>query len=53
MNNITKWVKEQYETYELEEIVKYGCVSGCASGMLYYFETVEFYDKFTNEIWDI
>lgn len=51
--NIKQWVQEQYETDELMDIVEHGCVSGCASGMVYYFETEEFYDKFKDEIWDM
>lgn len=50
--NMKQWVKAQYEINELEEIVKHGCVSGCASGMVYYFETEEFYNKFQDDIWD-
>ncbi len=46
-----EWVQNQYEVEELKDIVEHGCISGCASGMIYYFETEEFYNKFKDEIW--
>lgn len=52
MNNLTKWVKEQYEHNELQDIINHGCVSGCAHGLVYYNETSAFYEKFNDEIWD-
>ena len=50
---IKEWVREQYDNDELRNIADHGCVSGCASGLIYYNETTAFYDKFTDEIWDM
>jgi hypothetical protein len=43
---------KSYETEELEEIVRHGCVNGCASGLIYYHETNSFYDLFCDELHD-
>lgn len=53
ITTITQWVNNQYDTQELHQIIEHGCVSGCASGMVYYFETGEFYEKFKDEIWNM
>ncbi len=51
--NIKQWVIEQYEPNEREEIVNHGCVSGAAHGAIYYHETVELYERFNEEIWNM
>ena len=35
---------------ELMDIANHGCESGCASGLIYYHETTEFFNKFESEI---
>ena len=42
-----------YETYteeELKDIAEYGCASGCASGFIYYHETIPYFDTHKDEI---
>jgi len=43
-------IKNQYTIEELNDIVEYGCASGCASNHIYYKDTVSFYDKYSDEI---
>ena len=48
--------KEYMETYELDELRKIheqGCSSGCASGLIYYSDTLAFYDQFCDELHDV
>lgn len=47
--------KEYIETYELDELramTEQGCVSGCAGGLIYYSDTLAFYDQFCDELHD-
>lgn len=39
-----------YDTEDLENIAEHGCISGCASGLIYYSDTVAFYDLFCDEL---
>ncbi len=52
---IKEWVLEEVkdETLNLEEVVKYGCVNGSVSSLIYYSDTVKFYDEFKDEIWEM
>ena len=52
---IKEWVLEEVkdETLHLEDVVKYGCVNGSVSSLIYYSDTVKFYDEFEDEIWDM
>jgi hypothetical protein len=52
---IKEWVLEEVkdETLHLEEVVKYGCVNGSVSSLIYYSDTVKFYDEFKDEIWEM
>lgn len=37
----------------LDDVRNHGCQSGCATGMVYYRDTVAFYDRHTEEIWEM
>ena len=52
---IKEWVLEKVkdETLNIKEVVKYGCVNGSVSSLIYYSDTVKFYDEFEGEIWDM
>ena len=52
---IMQWVKEEIkdETLNPKEVVKHGCVNGCVSSLIYYNDTVKFYDEFKDEIWEM
>jgi hypothetical protein len=52
MNSIKQWL-ERYETSELKDIVRHGCMSDCATDLIYYDDTVAFHDKYEDEIWDM
>ena len=38
---------------DMEDLQRYGCVSGMIQGLIYYDETSEFYDKYKDEINDL
>lgn len=49
---------EDYETDEekisyLKDVLNYGGVSGCITGLIYYADTTKFYDEYEDEIEDI
>jgi hypothetical protein len=48
---IKDWVLNEVKdgSINLEEVVKYGCVSS----LIYYTDTIKFHDKFENEIWEM
>lgn len=46
------WMKAQYTQDELRDIRMNGCVSGCASGLIYYSETNDIYDAYAHELHD-
>jgi hypothetical protein len=52
---IKDWVLNEVKdgSINLEEVVKYGCVNGCVSSLIYYADTVKFHDKFEEEIWEM
>lgn len=37
----------------MNDVANYGCISGCVSGMIYYHETIKFYDEFSENIYDL
>ena len=43
---------KSYDLDELREIADHGCVSGCASGLIYYSDTLAAYDKYCDELHD-
>jgi hypothetical protein len=53
MRTIKEYILENYDEEEMKDICKHGCVSGCASGLIYYHETVKFHDEYEKEIWDM
>lgn len=49
-NTFYEWVKNRYEYDDLRDIAEHGCVSGCASGLIYYHETMAIYDQYADEL---
>lgn len=58
---VKNWVLSElkdHQDYEdrpcgwLKEIVQHGCQSGIVGALIYYHDTVAFYDKHEKEIWD-
>ena len=43
-------ILEDYDMDTLKDIAQHGCVTGVASGFIYYHETVEFFDAHEDEI---
>ena len=53
MTNIKKWVLETQTKDDIRAIAEYGCVNGACNDLIYYSDTVDFYDNHKEEIWDI
>lgn len=41
---------KSYEIEELQDICEHGCINGSASGLIYYTDTIAFYDQFCDEL---
>lgn len=48
-----KAVFEILDINEIEDVFNHGCVSGCAGGFVYYHQTGEFFDTYSNEIFEM
>ncbi len=46
------WMLKQFDRTELQDISKYGCISGF-SGLIYYSETTKLYQQYKSEIWSM
>jgi hypothetical protein len=47
-----EWIAKNYEFETLKDICEHGMVSGFGS-LVYYKDTCEFYDKFSDQIWEL
>jgi hypothetical protein len=47
------YIIQNYSQEELKEIAEHGCQSGCASGLIYYSDTVDFYNRFSDELHEV
>lgn len=50
MNTFKEWMHKSYDSEDFFSIAEHGCVSGCASGLIYYSETTALYDKYCDEL---
>ena len=48
-----KAVFEILDINEIEDVFNYGCISGCAGGFIYYYQTEEFFNTYSNEIFEM
>jgi len=46
-------IAEEQDGLSIDEVVKHGCVSGIVSSLIYYSDTVKFYNEHEEEIWDM
>lgn len=46
-------MQNQYEPEELKDIAEHGCANYAPSGMIYYSETADLYDKFADDLHEI
>jgi hypothetical protein len=53
MNTFRQWMLTSYNKDDLASIAKHGCISGCASGLIYYSETNDIYDKHCIELHNV
>jgi len=49
--NIEHWLRSTQEKQTIREIMNHGCITGVVSELIYYSDTVKFYDAFEDEIW--
>lgn len=49
--NIEHWLRSTQEKSTIRDITLHGCISGVVSELIYYKDTVKFYDTFEDEIW--
>lgn len=47
------YINNNYTFEELQDITQHGCASGCASGLIYYSDTLAMYDKYCDELHDV
>lgn len=52
MDNLKHYIRENYEADDIQDIALRGCVNGF-SGVTYYSETTDLYNKFHKDIWDM
>ena len=50
--NIEHWVTDTQSKQTIREISNHGCESGIVSELIYYSDTVKFYNAFEDEIWN-
>ena len=54
LSNIKDFVlDEEKEGLNLDEVMEHGCVSGIVSSLIYYADTVKFYNRHEEEIWEL
>lgn len=49
--NIEHWLRSTQTKDTIREITLHGCISGVVSELIYYKDTVKFYDTYEDEIW--
>ena len=52
MKTFEQYLTENYTTTELQDIARHGCQGG-VTGMIYYEETTEIYQRFASDLHDI
>ena len=52
-NAFVRFMSETYAADELDDIATHGCESGCASGLIYYSETIALFDKYRDEMFEM
>lgn len=45
-----EWMQARYEPDELKDIAEQGCANAAPHGMIYYTETTDLYNRFSNEL---
>lgn len=53
MTNIESWIINTQTPEEIKDIANFGCLHGTCADLIYYDDTVNFYDRFADEIWDL
>jgi hypothetical protein len=51
--NIKNWILETQEIEDIKSISENGCVNGACNDLIYYEDTVKFYDDHKDEIWEL
>lgn len=53
MTTIKEWILETQEPEDIISISDNGCVNGACNDLIYYNDTVKFYDDHKDEIWEL
>lgn len=51
-DSIREWILNTQDKETIADVVLHGCQGGTISELIYYTDTVAFYEKYKNEIWD-
>jgi hypothetical protein len=52
MTTAREEILSTYDRTQLHDIAEHGCISGCASAHIYYKDTIDFFNKYDEEIQD-
>jgi hypothetical protein len=53
VNNWIEEIPEEERESAINDALNYGCINGCVNGLIYYKDTLEFFDKYKYEINDL
>lgn len=58
MESVTKYVLDEWDDYDdpkniVLDVIQHGCISGCVSGLVYYSDTVAYYEENKEAINDL
>ena len=53
MTTIKQWILETQSPEDIQSISDNGCINGTCNELIYYDDTVEFYDNHKDEIWEM
>ena len=54
INDLIRYSTDGSETYSyMSDILQHGCVSGIVGRLVYYKDTVAFYEQYESDIWDL
>ena len=46
-------IAEEQDGLNIDDVIEHGCVSGVVNSLIYYSDTVKFYDEHEEEIWEL
>jgi len=52
-DSVTQWVRVNLPKEQIAEVIEHGMEGGIVSELIYYRDTVKFYDHFSKDIWSM